>query len=184
LVDELSTDAQAILIKAATDSVMTALIQSGAIKGAKTQHTRVNWERVMAWEWGEMFYKDYPKWYRVEIGAIPGGNNDPLYSRTRRYADLIIHKPDETLIVEFKMKAIPDVAGQLKNYKILFPDTPMLKRYANLPIRLILVCAIVDDQTRTFIEELGIEIVVYRPKNFEDWFKFVIEKDRNYQNKK
>lgn len=181
MTDELGADTQAILIKAATESVMTALITTGAIKAPKTAHKRVNWERTMAWEWGEKFYQAYPKWYRVEIGEIPGGTNDMLYARTRRYADLVVHLPEETLIIEFKMKAIPDVVAQLHNYKLQFPGTPQFQRYKDLPIRLILVCAVIDLQTKAFVESGGIEVVEYRPKNFEDWYKFVIEKNRDYQ---
>jgi hypothetical protein len=179
---ELDAETMAAISKNSADSVMSALIQSGVVKAPRAKKKRMNWERVLAWEYGEKFYKEHPKWYRIEVGAIPGGKNEAIYARVRRYADLVIHLPDETLIIEFKMRAVPDVVAQLQNYKLLFPQTPQFKKYANLPIRLILVCSLIDEATKTFVENAGIEVIMYKGKNYEEWFKAVIEKQASYQN--
>jgi hypothetical protein len=85
--------------------------------------------------------------------------------------------PDHMLIIEGKMKCKPDVVSQLQNYRDLFPDTPDFDKYKNEPIKLKVVAAMMDEKTKEFIERNGIEVEIYRPSNFEEWYKFVVEKN-------
>lgn len=160
-----------------TDTVMNALIKSGAIRAPKSQHKRVNWERLLMYEYVAKFYPDKPHWFRIEVGPIPGDGKNPLYARTRRWADAIIRMPDHMLIIEAKMKPKPDVVSQLLNYRDLYPQTPLFTKYKNDKIVMKIVCAMVDDETRAFIERNGIEVEVYKPTNFDAWYKFTIEKN-------
>lgn len=164
------------IVAAATDSTMNTLIKSGMVRSPKQRRDRVNWERILVREYVSKFYPNLPYWIRVEIGAPAPGREDPIYTKTRRWADCIIRMPDHMLIIEAKMKAKPDVVAQLQNYKRLFPSTPLFTKYKDLPIKMQLVCAMCDDETKEFVEDAGIELVIYKPANFEQWFKIVVEK--------
>lgn len=155
---------------------MSALQASGQVVTQKVKRTRVNWERLLAFEYVDKMYRDYPHWFRIEVGPIPGNGQNALYGRTRRWTDAVIRMPDHIILLEFKMKAIPDVASQLLNYRDLFPQTPLFSKYKDEPIKLIVVAAMSDEATRTFIEKQGIEYVEYRPSNFDQWYKQVIER--------
>jgi hypothetical protein len=172
---ELNPIVDPTLVTATTDAVMNALIKAGVIKVPKAARKRVNWERLLMYEYANQFYADKPKWFREEVGPIPGGHNDPIYSRTRRWADCIVRMDDHMLLIEGKMKAKVEVVSQMLTYKSLLPQTPMLIKYKDLPIKLLLVCAMIDDETRKFVESAGIEVEIYKPSNFEDWYKWKIE---------
>ena len=172
----LSKEDLAAITQTATQSALDALIQSGAIKQPKQRRERVNWERLLMFEYVAKFYPEVPHWLRVEIGPMPAGKNDRIYTKTRRWADGVFRMPDHMLIIETKMKCKPDVVSQLLNYKRLLPETPMFRKYADLPIKLKLVAALIDEDTIKFIESHDIEVEVFKPSNFEDWYKFTIER--------
>jgi len=60
------------------------LIASGQIELKKNRKKRVNWERVLAYEYMQANYPNFPTWYRVNIGPIPNGPNPELYAKIRR----------------------------------------------------------------------------------------------------
>ena len=155
---------------------MSTLQASGQVTTQRKTRPRVNWERLLAFEFVGKNYGTFPHWFRQEVGPIPGGNQNTLYARTRRWADAVIRMPGYIIIIEFKMKANPDVAAQLLNYRDLFPQTPLFSKYKDEPVKLMVVAALVDNETKAFIEKQGIEVVEFKPGNFEQWYKQVIEK--------
>lgn len=159
-----------------TSTIMSTLQASGQVTQQKTKRARINWERLLAFEYVGKNYGDYPHWFRIEVGPIPGDGQNPLYARTRRWADAVIRMPDHMIIIEFKMKANPDVASQLLNYRDLYPQTPLFSKYKDEPVKLVLVAALVTDDVRAFVERQGIEVVEYRPANFDQWYKQVVER--------
>lgn len=174
---ELNPTVDTSLVTATTDAVMNALIKAGAVKIPKAARKRVNWERLLMYEYANEFYADKPKWFRIEVGPIPGGENNMLYSRTRRWADCVIRLDDRMLLIEGKMRARVEVVSQIKTYQNLFPQTPMFRKYKDEPVELRLVCAMIDDETRQFVEDAGIEVVMFKPSNYEKWYKLIIEKE-------
>lgn len=171
------TDIDPQLVGTITDSVMSALLQAGAIKPVKGKHKRVNWESVLMREYVEKFYGDQPHWYKIGVGPIPKENEGKLYAITQRWADAIVRTPDGMLIIEGKMRCKPDVASQLLNYGDLFPQTPLFTKYKDEKVKLKVVCAMIDDTTKAFIEKHNIEVEMYKPSNYEAWYKFVIERN-------
>ena len=151
MANEIATNAETV--QAITNSVLTALLSTGAIKPPKQDRKRVNWERLLMYEYVNKYYSNQPHWFRCEVGAIPPGGGTMLYARTRRYADAIIRMPDHMIIIEGKMRCRPDVVSQLQNYRDLFPDTPIFTKYKNEPIKLKVVAAMIDGQTKAFIEK-------------------------------
>jgi len=163
-------------IAAMVDQRIASLIAIGVLAQAKKRRKGANWENKLAYEYVQHFYPNYPAWFRVSVGPIPGGQNDPLYYKLRRWADVIIRMPDHIEIIEVKMLAKPDVVGQLVNYGQLFPQTPMFEKYWNEPVKLKLVCSTIDGATKAFVESQGIEVEVYRGSNYEQWYNQVILK--------
>jgi hypothetical protein len=161
------------------DATISRLIAAGLITGKKQERTkRINWERLLAYEYVEKFYSEVPHWFRIEVGPMPRGETDLLYSKTRRWADCVLRMPDHMLVIEFKMKAEPAVVSQLMHYGQLIPETPLFKKYRGLPVKIKVVCAMIDDITHQFIESQGIDVEVYKPGNFEEWYKAVILKEK------
>jgi len=173
---ELNPTVDPTLVTATTDAVMSALIKAGVVKVPKQARKRVNWERLLIYEYVKQFYADKLHWFREEVGPIPGGKNEMIYARTRRWADCIVRMDDYMLLIEGKMRAKVEVVSQMLTYKNLLPQTPMFLKYKDLPIKLLLVCAIIDDETRKFVEDAGIEVRIFRPSNFEEWYKIVLQK--------
>lgn len=79
-------------------------------------------------------------------------------------------------LIEVKMLAKPDVVGQLLNYAVLFPQTPMFEKYWSLPVKLKVVCSLTDEVTKKFIESQGIEVEIWKASNFDAWYEQVILK--------
>jgi len=163
-------------VAALVDQRIGSLIAAGVIAQAKKRRKGMNWESKLAYEYVQHFYPNFPTWFRVSVGPIPGGQNDPLYYKLRRWADVIIRMPDHIEIIEVKMLAKPDVVGQLNNYAQLFPQTPMFEKYWNEPLKKKVVCSLIDGATKDFIEKSGIEVEVFRGSNYEQWYNQVILK--------
>jgi len=152
------------------DATITRLIAAGLINPNKEKKKRVNWEREISNEYLARFYPQMPHWTRIEVGPIPPGSNELLYSRTRRWADAVVRETDHMLIIEFKMKADQDVVGQLMNYRQLLPQTPMFIKYKDLPVKCRVVAAMCDDNVKALIEGNGIELEMFKPMNYEKWY--------------
>jgi len=166
----------AMTVASLVDQRIAALIGTGTIAPGKKRRKGRNWESKMAYEYVSKFYANQPTWFRVSVGPVPGGSNDPLYYKLRRWADVIVVMPKEVLIIETKMMAKPDVVGQLNNYAQLFPQTPMFERYWSRPVKKRVVCSLIDGATKEFIESSGIEVEVFKGSNYEEWYNAVILK--------
>ena len=158
------------------DQRIASLIGAGTLATGKTRRKKINWESKLAYEYVQTRYPNFPAWFRVSVGPVPGGANDPLYYKLRRWADIILRMPDHMLIIEVKMLAKPDVVGQLHNYAKLFPTTPMFEKYWSLPVRKRVVCSLIDGATKDFILSEGIEVEEFRASNYEDWYNYMILK--------
>lgn len=154
-----------------TSNVISNLIAAGLIDPNKKKKKRINWEKNIAYEYIQTYFRDFPYWLRIEVGAIPPGPDGVYYAKTRRWADCVIRMPDHLLVIEFKMKAEPQVVSQLLNYQMLVKETPLFSRWKDLPVKIKIVCAMIDDTTHRFIESQGIDVEVFKPSNFDEWFK-------------
>ena len=159
-----------------TERIAAKLVASGVFQMSKGKRKKVNWESMMAREYVEKFYGEMPHWYRIEVGALPAGKTDPIYTKTRRWADCIIRTPEGITIVELKMLCKPDVYAQISNYAMLFKETPLFKKYWNEPVKLKVVCARIAEDTQRYLDTMGLEVEVYQPSFFDEWYAKVIEK--------
>ena len=162
-------------------SIAAELIAAGVLNVPKQKRKRVDWERLLVYEYILRFYPETPHWLREEVGPMPEGYNNQLYNRTRRWADAIIRAEDEIIVIEGKMKAEPNVIGQVLNYKNLIPQTPMLAKYKNLPVRPRVITAMITDQVKELIENSGIEVEIFKPSNYDEWYEKVMVNGRKKQ---
>lgn len=158
------------IVKSTASAVLETLIKSGAIRVPQYKQKRTNWERILAYEYIKTNYANIPHWIRVEVGPLPEGDNPLLFSRLRRWADAIIIMPDHIKVLECKMKADVSVIGQVLLYASLVPQTPLFARYAHLPVKPVVVTAMITDEVKRAIESAGIEVVIFKPSNFEQWY--------------
>jgi hypothetical protein len=157
-------------------AVAAQLIADGTFLPAKRRQKHVKWENMLAREYIEKFYNQYPHWYRIEVGALPKGFDNAMFTKVRRYADAIVRMPDHVLIIEMKMLAKPDVVAQILNYIDLFNETPMFEKYWKEPVKGKVVAALCDEATTKFINKHGIELEIYKPSNYETWYNQKITK--------
>lgn len=160
------------------NETMARMIAAGLITPKSKAKKRINWERLLAYEYVNKFYPEIPHWFRCEVGPIPPGEQAMLYAKTRRWADAVLRMDDHLMVIEFKMQAMPGVVSQLQNYLELVPETPLFHRYRTLPVKGKVVCALIDDRLKYFIEGSGLEVEIYQPSNYEDWYRQVIMKEK------
>lgn len=167
--DEKITD-----IATLAEATAATLIAAGVIDPKKRRRKRQNWESKLAWEYVRKFYGDKPHWIRIELGPIPKPEQGALYARVRRWCDAVVIDDNRVLLIETKMRPKPDVVGQISNYAVLFPQTPLFRRFKDMPVTLRVVAALLDPGVKEFIEKNGIEVEEYKPSNYEEWYKLVI----------
>jgi hypothetical protein len=159
-----------------TKEVLAHLYASGAIKVPQQKKKRIDWERLLIYEYISKFYSTTPHWIREEVGPMPPGEPNLLYNRTRRWADAIIRNEDHILVLEGKMKCEPAVIGQLLNYRDLIPQTPMLFKYRELPVKMRVITALITDEVHALLEKADIDVEIYQPTNYQAWYDQVVLK--------
>ena len=135
-----------------------------------------NWqprEMLMVSEYLVKYYAKWPYKMRVRLGSIPQelvreGMSWPELRAAgvwRRYADAVVIKPKQLIIIEAAIKPNAGDISQLQLYKELLPHTPELEPYGNRPIALELVYAMEDPIVLKMARKAKIRVVLYRP----DW---------------
>lgn len=171
-----NSNVNADVLSELSKSVVAELITAGMINQPKQKRKRVDWERLLVYEYVQTYYLDVPHWFREEVGPLPPGTNPMLYAKTRRWADAIVHLPDKTILIEGKMKAEPSVIGQLLNYRNLLPQTPLFYKYREIPIEMLLVCASINKDTEELVKEAGIEVAMFKPSNYDTWVEVITKR--------
>jgi len=124
-------------------------------------------------EWVDATYPNSFRKYRqrlgrpVQLGNI-GSADNPFAKNYRLWADAVIILPDKVILVEAKIYRRRDGVAQLKDYAKLFPETPELQGFKNLPLELVLVIPVKDPTVESFAEGTGIKVVVFEPSFQED----------------
>ena len=158
--------------------VIAQLAASGLINNPKQKRRRIDWERILVLEYVLDNYRETPYWIREGVGPLPDTGDAAFYARTRRWADAIIRAPEAMIIVEGKMSVEPSVIGQLLNYRNLLPQTPMLRKYNELPIIMRVVTAHLKPGMQKLLEDAEIEVVTYKPSNYDQWEQQVLLKGK------
>jgi hypothetical protein len=128
-------------------------------------------ERRLIVDYVRTKYPNNTAYFNLRIGGVPDKfNMDPddeanqsLARPWNRYVDALVVTNTELILIEAKLPAKLEAVAQLMLYQELIPKTPMLKQYAHLPIRLLLVTALPDPELVQFAQKYGIDVDIYQP---------------------
>lgn len=96
----------------------------------------------------------------------------------RRWADAIVYRTHELIIIEAAIRADPGDISQLGLYAYLVPLTPELKPHWNKKIIKMLVYAIEDPATIKIARENQIRCVEYKPSWLEAYLEILMPRER------
>lgn len=130
-------------------------------------------------EWISQTFTEDTVMYRVRLGgppswAIPSiemGAPAEIYMVYQRWADAIVIRKTDLIIVEAKIRLEPGVISQIKLYAQLLPKTAAFYKFKELPIRLIILAAMRDPEVEAMAASEGIELVVFSPDWVIDYLK-------------
>lgn len=132
-------------------------------------------------EWAAKAYPGFALLEQYRLGptsaTLVGVTVSPGLERMLRlmnwYADGVIYAPNETLIIEAKMKPSPAAVGQVLFYARLLPST--LEHYNRpfAPLVSVVLFSEEDAAVRVFSQSLGVRCVTYTPPWIEDYLNQV-----------
>ena len=148
-----------------------------------------NWQpremRMLA-EYLASKYSKYPYQTRIRLGSIPveliKPGMDPVEKRMaglwRRWADAIVFKPDELIVIEAAIKPSPGDISQLQLYEKLVHHTPELEPFGTQPVALELVYAIEDPIVLELARQAKIRVVYFKPTWLSDYMRILYPRER------
>lgn len=130
-------------------------------------------------EWISKTYPEDRVMFRVRLGQPPAwakpsietGTPKEIYMIYQRWADAIIIRKKEIIIIEAKIRLEPGVISQIKLYEQLLPKTPRFSDFRELSIRLIILAAMRDPEVELLAANEGIEMAFYSPDWVIDYLK-------------
>ena len=112
-----------------------------------------------AWLWDK--HRTDVQWRRVRLGVLPTKELNRMYMTIMKWADAIFLNDGIVHIVEAKIRPNFGATGQLKGYKMLFPQTPEFTAYRDWPIKMILLTMTEDLNTIESASQEGIEYEIF-----------------------
>ena len=123
-------------------------------------------EMLNAWLWEK--HREDVQWRRVRLGVLPTKAMARMYMTLLRWADAIIVKDGVVYIVEAKLRPAPGAIGQLELYNELFHNTLEFTQYKNYPVKLLLLCSIVDLAIAELCSKKGIIFEIFSEKEVNE----------------
>jgi hypothetical protein len=99
-------------------------------------------ELVTKWLWEK--HREDLQWRRVRLGVVPTKEMARMYSVILRWADAVFEHNGIIYIVEGKLRPQPGAIGQLELYRMIFGQTLEFKQFWNYPVKLVLLCPVLD----------------------------------------
>ena len=96
----------------------------------------------------------------------------------RRWADALVYRKDELILVEAAIRPDPGDISRLALYEMLIPLTPELKAHWDKPITKILVYALEDPATVTLARRSGIRCIHYAPPWLKAYLDILMPRER------
>jgi RecB family endonuclease NucS len=129
-------------------------------------------------------YAGLPVWDRIRLGPYKSPVHGTQEERkqavwddvVRRWADAVVFDGEALHIIEGKVIADAQVAGQLEHYAELIRETPEFSAFEGAKIHLVVVAAQVAEDIKSWLEARGIEVYIYLP----DWMEKYLEQ-RKYR---
>lgn len=148
-----------------------------------------NWqprESRMIAEYLAKTYNKYPYKMRQRLGSVPAELDLPgrdmfeqrMAGVWRRWADAVVFKPRQVVIIEAAIRPDPGYVSKLQLYGRLFKHTPELQPYAGLPVALELVYALKDEVLLQLAREAGIKTVEFKAEWLDDYLKILWPHER------
>ena len=122
-------------------------------------------------EWVKKNYPDKPQWFRVRLGPAVFQGEEKLYQMLRRWADAVVFTGEKILIIEAKMRPMPEGIAELELYRDLFPQTPEFKMFWKYPVELIYLTTWLDKAIKELCDKKKIKYVVFRPPWAEEYIR-------------
>lgn len=130
-------------------------------------------------EWVAKNYPDDRVMFRVRLGrpppwataSIARGAPPKIYKIYQRWADAIIIRIKELILIEAKIKPDPGVISQINLYAQLIPKTEELSEYGDLPVRKVILMAMRDTEIEELAAADNIDIQVYTPTWVTEYLK-------------
>jgi hypothetical protein len=86
-----------------------------------------------------------------------------IFKVTKKWADAVVLRPSEVIIIESKVFAKGVALYQLQEYARLFTITPDFQKHVGKSIRKLLQCAVLDPDVVRQAPIMGVEVWEYRP---------------------
>jgi hypothetical protein len=136
-----------------------------------TKSGRKPWSTMLLREWAAKNYPGYQLLEQYRLGptsaTLVGVQVTPALENMLRvanwYADGVIYLPNETLLIESKMKPNPSAIGQALFYVRLLPSTPDYLSHPYSPVVPVVLFAEDSPAVTTFATGLGVRTVTYTP---------------------
>ena len=146
-----------------------------------TRTGRRPWSTMLLREWAAAAYPGFQLFEQYRLGpthaSLVGVTVTPGLEEALRvmnwYADGVIYAPNETLLIEAKMKPNPSAVGQSLFYLRLLPSTPQHNAKPYAPIVPVVLFAESDPTVTMFAQSLGVRVVTYTPRWVEDYLNQV-----------
>lgn len=146
-----------------------------------TRTGRRPWSTMLLREWAAKMYPGIPVLEQYRLGpttaTLVGVQVTPGLEAALRvnnwYADGVIYAPNETLLIEAKMKPNPSAVGQALFYLRLLPSTPEHNQKPYAPIVPMVLFAEDDATVRVFAQSLAVRVATYTPSWVEDYLNQV-----------
>lgn len=143
-------------------------------------------EMRMVAEYLASHYAKYPYKMRVRLGSVPAELDLPGRDMTeyrmagvwRRWADAVVFKPRQVVIIEAAIKPDPGYISKLQLYGKLFRHTPELEPYAGLPVALELVYALEDAVLMEMARQAKIKTVEFKPAWLDEYLRILYPRER------
>jgi hypothetical protein len=140
----------------------------------------------MVTEWLVKYHSGERWLTRVRLGsprAETPGENMTLEERAmigawRRWADALILTESKVSLIEAAIRPDPGKISQLELYAMLFPHTPELIAFRNVPLHMILLYAIEDPATVILARNKGIEAIEYKPLWLDSYLEILAPRER------
>ncbi len=128
-------------------------------------------------EWIAANYSGERVIFQARLGITePGGESGRLSPAERRmvgvfrrYADALILRRNEIVLIEACIKPAPGKIGELAIYSEAIPVTEELDEFRGLPVSPVLLCAFEDMFIRSVCGKFGIHFEVFAPAWVEDY---------------
>lgn len=132
-------------------------------------------------EYVARFYAGFESRFHVHLGSVPpriagrfaSDQTKRLVGVFRRWADALIVMDDRLVLIEAKILPQPGVISQLLLYRDLLPKTPELSDVSQLPIEMLLLCAVEDRLISDMARNQGIRVVIFYPTWIDEYLQIL-----------